>query len=130
MEVGGFLHKVAEGVASIMDSRRVYGDPVDACDRTVIPVSTAWWCGGGGVGEGTAPAEEGSEEESDEKKGSGEGFGGFGRVTPVGYIVLEEGGVKWKRIVDLNYLLLLGALVLLVWLWVLRSWIKAKLQAP
>jgi uncharacterized spore protein YtfJ len=129
MEVGGFLHKAVEGIANIIDSRRVYGDPVDAYNQTVIPVSTAWWCGGGGGGEGTMPPEEGSEEESTETEGSGGGFGGFGRVTPVGYIVLEEGGVKWKRIIDYDYLALLGALVLLGWLRVLKYWIRAKLNA-
>ena len=128
MESGSFLHKAAEGVSWVMDSRRVYGDPVDAHNRTVIPVSTAWWCGGGGGGEGTAPTEEGMEEQAGHD-GSGGGFGGFGRVVPVGYIVLEEGGVKWKRIVDNNLLFPLGAMVLFAWLRVLRYWIKAKLGA-
>jgi len=127
MEAAGFVQKAAEGVAGIIDSRRVYGDPVDAHNRTVIPVSAAWWCGGGGGGEGTEPQEEGIEEE-EKKDGSGGGFGGFGRVAPVGYIVLEEGGVKWKRIIDFDYLVPLGAIVLLAWLRVLRYWIKAKLN--
>lgn len=84
--------------------------------------------GGGGGGEGTAYPEEGGEEDEAKKVGSGEGFGGLGRVVPVGYIVLEEGGVKWKRIVDFDHLALLSAIVPLVWLLVLRYWIKAKLN--
>ncbi|MBN2026312.1 MAG: hypothetical protein JW854_06090 [Actinobacteria bacterium] len=128
MEPGSFLHRAAEGVAGVIDSRRVYGDPVEAHNRTVIPVSTTWWCGGGGGGEGTTPPEEGSEEAGAKKDGSGGGFGGFGRIAPVGYIVLEEGGAEWKRIVDFDYLASLGAFVLLVWLRVLRYWIKAKLN--
>jgi len=129
MKSGSFLHKAAEGVSWVMDSKRVYGDPVDAYNRTVIPVSTAWWCGGGGGGEGTTPPEEGSEVEEAVNEGSGGGFGGVGRVVPVGYIVLEDGGAKWKRIVDFDYLAPLGAFVLLAWLRVLRYWIKAKLNA-
>ncbi|RJP34343.1 MAG: hypothetical protein C4536_02855 [Actinobacteria bacterium] len=128
MESGSFLQRAAAGVAGIMDSRRVYGDRVDAHNRTVIPVSTAWWCGGGGGGEGTAPPDEGSEEEETRHEGSGGGFGGFGRVVPVGYIVLEEGGAKWKRIIDFDCLVPLGVIVLLAWLRVLRYWIRAKLD--
>ena len=70
MESGSFLRKAAEGVSWVMDSKRVYGDPVDAHSRTVIPVSTAWWCGGGGGG--VAYPEEGGEEEGARKDGSGE----------------------------------------------------------
>jgi uncharacterized spore protein YtfJ len=127
MAAGSFLQKAAEGVAGIMDAKRVYGVPVDAHSRMVIPVSTAWWCGGGGGGEGAAPPGESVEEEDARKEeGSGGGFGGFGRVSPVGYIVLDEDGVRWRRIIDFNLLVPLGAVVLIAWLRVLRYWIRIK----
>lgn len=124
MKAGSFLRKAIEGIAGFMDAKRVYGEPVEANNRTVIPVSTAWWCGGGGGGEGVAPPEEGVEGDvTENQEGSG---GGFGKVRPVGYIVLEDEGVKWERIIDLDVLVLLGALVPLSWLRVLRYWIKIK----
>jgi uncharacterized spore protein YtfJ len=127
MKEGNLLQKTIEGVAGLMEAKKVYGEPVEVNNRTVIPVSTAWWCGGGGGGEGVGSPEEGVKgEATGDQEGSGGGFGGFGRVRPVGYIVMEDKGVTWERIIDLHSLMLLAAVVLLCWLRVLRYWIRVK----
>jgi hypothetical protein len=50
----------------------------------------------------------------------------LGRVSPVGYIVLDDEGVKWARIIDKNMFILLGALALFSCLRVLRTLIKIR----
>lgn len=77
---------------------RVFGDPVERDDVTVIPVAMV--SGGGGAG-GSAPAEGESEEES-----SGGGFGGM--VRPAGVYVIHADSVEWQPALDVTILGLAG----------------------
>lgn len=125
MELDEIFKGAAGSIERLIDAGRVFGEPIESDATTVVPVSTAWWCGGGGGGSGPL-AGEGEEVNVDMEEAGGGGFGGFGAVRPVGYIVFEEDGVKWEGIIDRNKLFLIAALVLLSWLRVLRFWIKIK----
>jgi uncharacterized spore protein YtfJ len=89
-------------VNNIMDSwkstftvRRVFGEPVEQGDVTVIPVAMV--AGGGGGGSGSA---------GDATEGDGEGEGGgFGGVArPVGVYVVRADGVHWNPALDITML--------------------------
>ena len=125
MELGDVFAGAAGGIERLIDAGRVFGAPITCYERTVVPVSTAWWCGGGGGGTRPLPSE-GEEVKADTEEAGGGGFGGFGGVRPVGYIVLEEDGVRWERIIDKKLFILLGTLVLLSGLKILRLWVKIR----
>ena len=73
--------------------RRVFGDPVERGDVTVIPVAKI----AGGGGGGAAPSEGESAAES-----SGGGFGG--KARPVGVYVIRADGVEWQPTLDVTAL--------------------------
>lgn len=76
---------------------RVFGDPVEKDNVTVIPVAIV----SGGGGGGSAPTEGKSDEES-----SGSGFGGMAR--PAGVYVVHADGVEWQPAIDVTILGLAG----------------------
>ncbi len=76
---------------------RVFGDPVEKEDVTVIPVAMV----AGGGGGGNAPSEGESEAE-----GSGSGFGGMAR--PAGVYVIRADSVEWQPAIDVTRLGMAG----------------------
>jgi uncharacterized spore protein YtfJ len=77
-----------------MSARRVFGDPVQAGDVTLLPVAVV----GGGGGGGTKNANEG-----------GAGFGLSAR--PAGVFAVRNGEVRWRPAVNVNRVILGGQLV-------------------
>ncbi|MCC6628894.1 MAG: hypothetical protein IT340_16010 [Chloroflexi bacterium] len=65
--------------------RRVFGDPIERGDRTVIPMASIEAMVGFGSGSGGQTAPDGG--------GSGSGVGGRTQATPVGAIELDADGV-------------------------------------
>ena len=77
--------------------RRVFGDPVERGNVTVIPVARI--AGGGGGGGAPTEGEGGAEN-------SGGGFGGMAR--PAGVYVVRADGVEWQPALDVTALGLAG----------------------
>ena len=73
--------------------RRVFGDPVEKGDVTVIPVARI----AGGGGGGAAPSQDESAAEN-----SGGGFGGMAR--PAGVYVIRADSVEWQPALDVTAL--------------------------
>ncbi|WP_242392540.1 spore germination protein GerW family protein [Anaeromyxobacter oryzisoli] len=74
--------------------KRVFGDPIQQGDVTLIPVAIVG--GGAGGGGGAGPS----------GQGSGEG-GGFGvSARPAGVYVVKHGEVSWRPAVDVNRIVL------------------------
>jgi uncharacterized spore protein YtfJ len=73
-------------------ARLCYGEPVTARDRTIVPVARVRLSGGGGWGRGAGSGEEGD--------GEGGGGGGHLDATPVGFIVVDDAGVRYEAIPD------------------------------
>jgi uncharacterized spore protein YtfJ len=91
--------------------KRVFGEPFERDDVTVIPVASLRGGGGGGTGEGG----------SGEGKGSGSG-GGFGiTARPAGVYIIQSDKVRWQPAVDVNQVILGGQIVAVVALLVFRS---------
>lgn len=93
-------------VNSLMDSwkdtytvRRVFGDPIEKDEVTVIPVAKVG--GGGGGGMGTAG-------EFAENSGEGEGGGFGGMASPAGVYVIRANSVEWMPALDVTMLGMAG----------------------
>lgn len=81
------VDQMMQGVREALTVRRVFGDPVERGETTVIPVARVMGGSGGGSG-GDAAGDHG-------------GGGGFGlRVRPAGVYVIEHGTVRWVPAVD------------------------------
>ncbi len=76
------LKAVLPELRQMAKAQTVVGDPVQAGDSTVIPVSKVSVGFGAGGGEGEDP------------KGKGSGTGGGAMIEPVAFIVITEGKVK------------------------------------
>jgi uncharacterized spore protein YtfJ len=74
--------------------KRVFGDPIQQGDVTVIPAARVG--GGAGGGGGAGPSGQGS--------GEGSGFGLTAR--PAGVYVLKDGKVRWRPAIDVNRIVL------------------------
>lgn len=85
-----------KGARDALTVSKVYGEPIERGEVTVIPVAKTLGGSGGGSGQSNA--------------GDGGDGGGFGvRVKPVGVYVIEGGHVRWVPAVDpVRILLVLG----------------------
>jgi uncharacterized spore protein YtfJ len=79
------IDELLAGARDALTVRRVYGEPIEQEDVTLIPVAAIRGGGGGG----------GDSE--------GNGGGGFGvSARPVGAYVIRDGEVDWRPAVDAN----------------------------
>ena len=88
------LVKVTMGeIETMLTTKRVVGDAIDAQGRTLIPlVSLGFGFGaGGGAASGSGPKKG---EAAPHGEGTGGGTGGGGGVRPVGVIVIDKDGVR------------------------------------
>lgn len=90
--MGEFLKSIVEPLHASASVAKVYGEPVTAHGRTVIPVARIRYGFGGGSGHGAAKV-------AAEGEGEGEGGGGGVMATPVGVIEITE---QHTRYVPLN----------------------------
>lgn len=99
----GILDRVIEGTIGRAlgraSARNVFGDPITQGERTVIPVARVSIGYGFGAGSGR------SNDEEESPTGSGGGGGGRVKETPIGYIEMTPGEVKFVPILDRSALL-------------------------
>lgn len=83
--------------------RRVYAEPYEKDEVTIIPGAVVSGGGGGGTGH-------------DERGQEGSG-GGFGvNARPAGAFVLRKGRLRWRPAVDINRFLMMLGVVTVVYL--------------
>lgn len=91
----------------LLTVRRVFGEPIQHGDVTLVPVARVSGGSGYGDGEGSVDGPGGKGPGA----GSGSG-GGFGvSVTPVGVYVVQGSDVTWQPAFDLNRVVLGGQVV-------------------
>jgi len=88
----------------------VFGEPVKEGDVTIIPVAHVRYGFGYGSGYGRGPMgpAEGDDEPKPTGVGGGSGAGGMGRSSPLGFIRIDSGGVKFEPIMNLTPISLAG----------------------
>ena|SRR5690348_972113 len=115
MENINFLENLATRLGQTATVKNVYGEPVVAGDKTIIPVAQIMYGFGGGSGYGKRPkkfyTQENVSAENDEKKYSGEGLGGGGGIVakPKGVYEISN---KCTRFIPANNTKLLIAMLL------------------
>ncbi|HEU5171007.1 MAG TPA: spore germination protein GerW family protein [Gemmatimonadales bacterium] len=103
MSTQELLRSLGESMKGSASVSRVYGEPVQADGRTVIPVARVRY--GFGGGEGERPA--GAATEGEEHHGAG-GGGGIA-ISPVGLVEVTEKGTRFIRFGQTARLLAAGA---------------------
>jgi uncharacterized spore protein YtfJ len=91
------IDELLGGARDAISVRRVYGDPIERDGVTIIPAAAVRGGGGGG---------------GDAGGDGGMGFGVSGRA--LGVYVLENGHVRWQPAIDVNRLVIVGAVLLLL----------------
>ena len=114
VSVPDIFRNVAERLQTSAGVKTVFGDPVPAEGKTIIPVARVRYGFGGGGGSAPHPdSEPGSE---DQREALGGGGGGGIEVTPIGFIEITAGETRYisfeerRRIVRT---LVIGALLAL-----------------
>ncbi len=81
------VSEMMQGARDALTVQKVFGEPIERGEVTVIPVAKALGGSGGGSGQ--------------DRSGDGGEGGGFAvRVKPVGVYVIEQGHVRWVPAVD------------------------------
>lgn len=107
------VDEMMQGARDALTIRRVFGEPIERGDVTVIPVARVQGASGGGGGHDAA--------------GDGGEGGGFAvRVKPVGVYVIEHGRVRWVPAIDPVRALLAGSLAALAVLGASRGLVRAR----
>ncbi len=94
------VESIIRRVGESASARTIFGEPVSAHGRTVIPVARSAFGFGGGAGRGLAHAHRGAapvtlSEAEDRPEGSGGGGGGL--ILPYGYIEISAEGTRFVR---------------------------------
>jgi len=129
MENINFLENLAQRLGQTATVKNVYGEPIVAGDKTIIPVAQIIYGFGGGYGYGQKPKRFLEQvnlppENADEKKKSGEGLGGGGGMIarPKGVYEISKQGTRFipaNNTQKLIAALLLGFLI--------KTFIKKKI---
>jgi uncharacterized spore protein YtfJ len=96
---------------------RVFGDPYERGNVTVIPVASVRGAAGGGGGEREDPSDQ-------EQEGQGAGFAIVAK--PAGVYVIDGQSVRWQPALDLNRVILGGQTVAIVGFLLLRQYLKGR----
>jgi len=114
MAATDILQQIGESLGSSATVKAVFGEPVHAAGRTVIPVAKVAYGFGGGFGTG-----HGKTESDKGRHGEGGGGGGGVRAYPAGALEITEEGTRFIPFPDLRLMAgafaggaLLGALLL------------------
>jgi uncharacterized spore protein YtfJ len=112
MNATDMLQKVGETLGSTATVKSVFGEPIHAEGRTVVPVARVAYGFGGGFGTGTGRGKRGAATapapgaEGAEPSVQGEGGGGGGGVTafPAGALEITENHTRFIPFWDMRWL--------------------------
>jgi uncharacterized spore protein YtfJ len=97
----GAVERLLESVGGGATVRAVYGDPIVAEGRTVVPVARVRYAFGGGYGEGEGDGDAGAVDEAGGSgAGAGAGVGGALDATPLGFVELDATDARLVRFDD------------------------------
>lgn len=97
MSATDLLQKIGETVGSTATVKTVFGEPIHANGKTVVPVATVAYAFGGGFGQGRNGAHA-------ERQGEGGGGGGGVRAFPAGALEITDTGTRFVPFMDLRWL--------------------------
>lgn len=95
MAIQEFFHSLTERLHASADVQKVYGAPISAEGKTILPVAKMLYGFGGGSGSATKKITEGLH-----PAGEGGGGGGGVAVMPVGVFEISASGTRFVSLVD------------------------------
>jgi uncharacterized spore protein YtfJ len=99
MAATDILHQIGESLGSSATVKSVFGEPIQAGGKTVIPVAKVAYGFGGGFGTG-----HGKVDPKGGRSGEGGGGGGGVRAFPAGALEISEDGTRFIPFPDLRWL--------------------------
>jgi len=103
------LQSLKESVLGQADVKAIYGQPITAHDKTVVPVAKVMFAYGAGAGTGRMG--------NDNPHGEGGGGGGVVRAIPVGVFEVGSQGTRFVSVTDPRKLASVLATGVVVGLW-------------
>jgi uncharacterized spore protein YtfJ len=97
MDAADLLHKIGETLGSTATVKSVFGEPISAHGKTVVPVAKVAYGFGGGFGAGKHGVQA-------DRQGEGGGGGGGVRAFPAGALEITETGTRFVPFTDLKWL--------------------------
>jgi len=99
MNATDLLQKIGETLGSTATVKSVFGEPIHANGKTVVPVAKVAYGFGGGFGAGKDSIHA-------ERQGEGGGGGGGVRAFPAGALEITDKGTRFVPFMDLRKLVL------------------------
>jgi len=96
MNATDLLQKMSETLGSTATVRSVFGEPIHANGRTIVPVAKVAYAFGGGFGAGKHSASD--------RQGEGGGGGGGVRAFPAGVLEITDNNTRFVPFMDLKWL--------------------------
>jgi uncharacterized spore protein YtfJ len=97
MNATEFLEKIGDTLGSTATVKSVFGEPIHANGKTVVPVAKVAYGFGGGFGAGRNSAHA-------ERQGEGGGGGGGVRAFPAGALEITDKSTRFVPFTDLNWI--------------------------
>jgi len=97
MNASDVLQKIGETLGSTATVKSVFGEPIQANGKTVVPVAKVAYGFGGGFGAGKHGKNSG-------QQGEGGGGGGGVRAFPAGVLEITESSTRFIPFTDLRWL--------------------------
>ncbi len=113
MELDTLVNSIRETVAANANVNAVFGEPIAAQGKTIIPVARIGYGFGGGTGTkpGSEPLAQGQ---------SGGGGGGGGKVIPIGVVEVTAQGTRYIPFVSPGKLAVVAVAGLVFGMWIGR----------
>ena len=97
MDAADLLHKIGDALGSTATVKSVFGEPISAHGKTVVPVAKVAYGFGGGFGAGKHGAQA-------DRRGEGGGGGGGVCAYPAGALEITDTGTRFVPFTDLKWL--------------------------
>jgi uncharacterized spore protein YtfJ len=97
MNANDLLQKIGETLGTTATVKAVFGEPIHAHGKTVVPVAKVAYGFGGGFGSGKDRAHA-------EREGEGGGGGGGVRAFPAGVLEITDNATRFVPFLDLTWL--------------------------
>src|SRR5205823_10675197 len=98
MDASGVVQKIGETLGATASVKSVFGEPIHAAGRTIVPVARVAYGFGGGFGQGERARGENA------PHGEGGGGGGAVRAYPAGALEITESGTRFIAFHDLRWI--------------------------
>ncbi len=121
MTIQDVFQSISDRVHSTATVKTIYGDPIVAEGKTIIPVARVRYAFG--VGGGTHAASSGNGESPHDVGGGG---GGGVTVTPVGFIEVTPGETRYVSIDDRRRMIRAGVITAIIGMFLFRRALRRR----